>query len=54
MADATLTNRQIAGRAVGAIWALNFLLMVTDTVSFPYQSALSLTLAFSTVFLLRP
>jgi len=51
-ADARISRRTLAGRALAGVWAINFLLMVTETVTFNGQSGLSFGLAIGAVALL--
>ena len=47
-----VSKRTLAGRIVGGVWAINFLLLVTDTFTFSGQSQLSIALAIGAVALL--
>ena len=47
-----LSKRTLAGRVVGGLWAINFLLLVTETVTFNGQSQLSIALAIGAMALL--
>ena len=49
---ATSSKRTLAGRIVAGLWALNFVLLVTETVTFERQSQLSAALAVAAVVLL--
>ena len=46
------SRRTIAGRVVGGIWAVNFLLLISDTLTYKYQSQLSIALAITAMVLL--
>ena len=48
----SISTRTLAGRIVGGLWAVNFLLLVTETVTFKWQSQLSLGLAVAAMALL--
>lgn len=51
-ASEPLSKRTLAGRIVGGLWAINFLLLVTDTFTFNGQSQVSIGLAVASVVLL--
>ena len=46
------TKRILAGRAIAGLWAINFLLLITETLTFGGQSQLSVGLAIAAVLLL--
>ena len=47
-----ISKRMLAGRIVGGLWAINFLLLISDTLTFDGQSQISLGLAIVAVALL--
>lgn len=51
-ADSPISKRTLAGRLLAGVWAINFVLMVTDTFTFSGQSGLSFGLAIGAVALL--
>ena len=49
---AEVSKRTLAGRIVAGVWALNFVLMVTNAFTFGGQSGVSFGLAIAAVALL--
>jgi len=47
-----MRRRTLAGRIIGGLWAINFLLLISGTFTFDGQSQLSLGLAIAAVALL--